>query len=229
MGKFKVRMDRNGAYYVTNNKANLLGELEVDEDTAKQLIRGGYEIDVSEALEWGHDINEIMLYYIISSSKGNICKSGEVCVYVDHYNMISCYLDSKKQYKILLDCITYTMILIELKIKLKSIEIDWGKINTNNIIKRCVNVKIYDHRSGIKNRKWEVSSIDINNIMNTLAMYLKEGKVITEISDKELSVVNGKYTAKIEYINYDIKEIYRAINKVHEHMQRICEDLRAKL
>ena len=228
MDNGKVRMDKQGRYYVTNDKTKLLGEVEVDLDTAKQFIRGGYEIDASEALRYGCDINDVMLYCIISQSKGNIRKSGKVYVHIDYYNMISCFFDSINGYKTLLDCITYAMILIELKIKLNDIWITWGNDYASNIRKRYVRVKI-QHESGIKNKKWEVSSIDINNIMNTLAMYLKEGKVITEISDEALSVTNGKYTAKIEYINYDIKEIYRAINKVHEHMQRTYEDLKAKL
>ncbi len=222
MGKGKVRMDRHGVYYVTTIKTSLLGEIEVDEDTATQLIRGGYEIDASESLRYGSDINDIMLYYIISKSKGNICKSERVYLYIDYCNKISCCYMNIKSYKTLLDCITYAMILIELKIKLKLIKVDWGNNYINNMRKRYVKVKI-EHTSSIKNKKWEVSSIDINNIINTLAIYLKEGKVITGISDEELSVTNGKYTAKIEYINYDIREIYIAINKVHEHMKKVID------
>lgn len=227
MDNGKVRMDKQGRYYVTNDKTKLLGEVEVDVDTAKQLIRGGYEIDASEALRYGYEINEIILYYIISHNKNKVYRSDKVWLSIDD-NRIYKFIEEAKSYRTLLDSITYAMILVELNIELKGLRIVWGNEYKNGIRKRRVNVQV-SNKGRIKDTKWEMSSIDTYNIMNTLASNLKNGKIITRISDYDSEVRNKEYIARVHYINYDIKEIYRAINKVHEHMQRICEDLRAEL
>lgn len=227
MDNGKVRMDKQGRYYVTNDKTKLLGEVEVDVDTAKQLIRGGYEIDASEALRYGYEINEIILYYIISHNKNKVYRSDKVCLSIDG-NRIYKFIEEAKSYRTLLDSITYAMILVELNIELTGLRIVWGNEYKNGIRKRRVNVQV-SNKGRIKDTKWEMSSIDTYNIMNTLASNLKNGKIITRISDYDSEVRNKEYIARVHYINYDIKEIYRAISKVHEHIQRICEDLRAKL